>query len=60
LLVVHGSDDRAIRPSLGRALFEKATSPKRFVLVPGATHHDAHLLGEPMYRPAMRALFALP
>ncbi len=60
LLVVHGSDDRAIRPSLGRALYENATSPKRFVLVPGATHHDAHLVGEAMYRPALRELFSLP
>jgi len=30
------------------------------VLVPGATHHDAHLVGEAMYRPALRELFSLP
>ena len=33
VLVVHGADDSLIRPELGRALFERASAPKRFVLV---------------------------
>ncbi len=59
LLVVHGSDDRAIRPHLGRALYERATAPKRFVLVPGGSHHDTHVVGQSLYREALRELFGL-
>jgi len=59
LLVVHGSADRSVRPQLGRALFERATSAKRFVLVEGGSHHDTHKLGHSQYREALRELFGL-
>ncbi len=59
LLVVHGSEDRLIRPELGRALFECATGPKRFVLVEGGSHHDTHEIGHRQYREAVRELFGL-
>jgi uncharacterized protein len=59
LLVVHGSADRTVRPHLGRALFERATSDKRFMLVEGGSHHDTHLVGEAQYREALRELFGL-
>ena len=59
MLVVHGSEDRLIRPELGRALFECATGPKRFVLVEGGSHHDTHELGQQQYREAVRELFGL-
>jgi len=59
MLVVHGSEDRLIRPELGRALFECATAPKRFVLVEGGSHHDTHELGHLQYREAVRELFGL-
>ena len=57
LLVVHGSDDRLIPSSLGRALYDKATVPKRFVLVEGGSHHSTHSLGERQYADALRELF---
>jgi fermentation-respiration switch protein FrsA (DUF1100 family) len=57
--VVHGSADRLVRPQLGRDLYERATTPKRFVLVPGGSHRDTHALGHAQYREALRELFGL-
>ncbi|MBC8056531.1 MAG: alpha/beta fold hydrolase [Rhizobiales bacterium] len=57
LLVVHGSEDRLIQPTLGRALFERARSPKRFVLVDGGTHHNTNAVGQEAYRSAIAELF---
>ena len=59
LLVVHGSADRSVPPRLGRALFERASVAKRFVLVPGGSHHDSHALGAAQYRAALADLFGL-
>ncbi|WP_372524361.1 alpha/beta hydrolase [Piscinibacter sp.] len=59
LLVVHGSEDELIQPALGRALFELATAPKRFLLVEGGSHHDTHVIGEAQVREALRELFGL-
>ena len=59
ILVVHGSADHLVPPQLGRALFERATSAKRFVLVEGGSHHDTHRVGLPQVREAMRELFGL-
>lgn len=60
VLVVHGSEDRLISPELGRALYERAPQPKRFVLVPGGTHHNTNGLAQDEYRAAMAELFGLP
>jgi alpha-beta hydrolase superfamily lysophospholipase len=59
LLVVHGSEDELIRPAMGRALFERATAPKRFLLVEGGSHHDTHVVGLAQYREALHELFGL-
>ena len=59
ILVVHGANDGLIRPELGRALFEAAASPKRFVLVEGGTHYSTNGLGQQHYRDALRELFGL-
>ena len=59
LLVVHGSQDELICPELGRALFECATGPKRFLLVDGGSHHDTHAVGHAQLREAVRELFGL-
>jgi alpha-beta hydrolase superfamily lysophospholipase len=59
VLVVHGEDDGLIPPALGRALYERATSPKRFVLVPGGTHYSTNSIGQAQYRDALRELFGL-
>ena len=57
LLVVHGSEDRLIPSSLGRLLYDKATVPKRFVLVEGGSHHSTNALGQAHYGAALRELF---
>jgi alpha-beta hydrolase superfamily lysophospholipase len=59
VLVVHGSGDSLILPALGRALYERAKAPKRFVLVDGGTHYSTNGLGARQYRDALRELFGL-
>ncbi len=59
LLVVHGSADRLIQPTLGRALYERARAPKRFVLVEGGTHHNTNAVGHEAYRDAVAELFGV-
>jgi uncharacterized protein len=59
VLVVHGARDSLIKPELGRALYEQARSPKRFVLVDGGTHHNTNALGQVHYREALDTLFGL-
>ena len=59
LLVVHGSEDRLIQPTLGRALYERALVPKRFVLVEGGTHHNTNAVGHEAYRDAVAELFGV-
>ncbi|MES2990524.1 MAG: alpha/beta fold hydrolase [Pseudomonadota bacterium] len=59
VLVVHGANDSLIPPSLGRALFERATAPKQFVLVEGGTHYSTNGRGQAQYREALRALYGL-
>lgn len=60
VLVVHGSEDTLIQPALGQALYERAASPKRFVLVEGGSHHNTNSLGQDQYRQALADLFGLP
>ena len=59
VLVVHGDRDLLIPHTLGRALYDAAVSSKRFVLVPGGSHHDTHALGETSLRQALRELFGI-
>lgn len=48
-----------VSPQLGRALYELAQQPKRFVQVQGAVHEDTSLLGQAQYRQALQELFGL-
>ena len=59
LLVVHGSEDRTIKPELGRKLFDAAKEPKEFLLVEGGSHHNTIMVGLPQYREAIGRLFGL-
>nr|WP_246312361.1 alpha/beta fold hydrolase [Aquabacterium terrae] len=59
VLVVHGSEDTLIAPALGKALFERAAEPKRFLLVDGGSHHNTNSLGQAQYRAAIAELFGL-
>ena len=57
VLVVHGDSDGLIPPALGRALYERAAAPKRFVLVEGGTHYSTNSRGQRQYKDALRELF---
>jgi pimeloyl-ACP methyl ester carboxylesterase len=59
VLVVHGSEDRLVTPALARALYERAPTPKRFVLVDGGSHHNTNWVGLELYRRALRELFGV-
>jgi uncharacterized protein len=59
VLVVHGDNDSLIQPALGRALYDRAVEPKRFVLVQGGSHHNTNALAQPQYRQALADLFGL-
>lgn len=59
VLIVHGSADTLIPPALGRALYERAPEPKRFVLVEGGSHHNTNAVGQAQYRDALADLFGL-
>jgi uncharacterized protein len=59
LLVVHGALDKMIQPALGRALFERAKEPKRFILAETGTHHNAQSVVRDEVRDAMASLFGL-
>lgn len=59
LLVVHGSNDRVIKPALGRKLYEAAAQPKRFVLVDGGSHHNTNAVGQAAYRVALAEMFGI-
>jgi uncharacterized protein len=59
LLVVHGSEDRLISPTLGRRLFDAAQEPKRFILVEGGSHHNTNGLGQTQYRVALKEMFGI-
>jgi hypothetical protein len=49
LLSIHGDLDRAVPPSLGRALYEAAPQPKEWLPVPGAAHNDVSGVGGQSY-----------
>lgn len=59
LLVVHGTADPLIPVKLGRHLYEAAQSPKRLIIVEGATHHNTEAKAMPQYREALQELFGL-
>lgn len=59
VLMVHGEQDQLIPARLGRALFDLAPEPKRFILVAGGTHHNAGGVGLEAVRDGMTELFGL-
>jgi uncharacterized protein len=59
LLVVHGALDTMVTPDLGRALYERAKQPKRFVLIDGGLHHTLTATNQAPYRNAVLELFNL-
>jgi len=54
LLFIHGSDDSIIPIRLGRKLFEAASEPKEFHVIPGADHNDVFVVGGERYTALIR------
>jgi hypothetical protein len=48
-----------IQPALGRALYDQAREPKRFILADSGTHHNAQAMVSDQVRDAMHSLFGL-
>ena len=59
VLIVHGSRDSLVPSRFGKALYERATAPKRFVLVDGGTHYSTNRAGAEQYRAALHDLFGI-
>jgi fermentation-respiration switch protein FrsA (DUF1100 family) len=60
VFIVHGVGDRMVPARFSEALYEAAPSPKKLLLVDGAGHNNAMIVGEAGYRRALAELFALP
>ena len=58
LLVLHGDADEVVPLRHGRAVFEAAREPKRFVPIPGARHNDTYLVGGAPYWQAWESFLA--
>jgi fermentation-respiration switch protein FrsA (DUF1100 family) len=54
ILFMHGSEDSIIPLSLGRKLYEAASQPKEFYLIPGADHNDTFWVGGKEYLERVR------
>ncbi len=59
LIVVHAAADTMVSPELGRALYERAKPPKRFVLLEDARHHEIVAADHAPYRQAVAELFGV-
>jgi alpha-beta hydrolase superfamily lysophospholipase len=59
VLVTHGTRDSIVPFQMGERLFEAARSPKRFIRVEGAGHHNLSGAAFEDYRAAMADLFGL-
>jgi fermentation-respiration switch protein FrsA (DUF1100 family) len=60
ILFLHPGEDEIVPVRLGRALYEKARGPKRFVLLPGAHHNDSFELRMREHLEAIRDFLDLP
>ncbi len=58
LLILHGDADEVVPFRHGRAVFEAAREPKRFVRIPGARHNDTYVVGGAPYWHAWESFLA--
>ena len=59
VLITHGTRDSIVPYSMGERLFEAVKSPKRFIKVEGAGHHNLSGAAFEEYRQALQELFKL-
>ena len=60
VLIVHGTSDHMVPSRFSEALYQAAPAPKKLLLVDGASHSNAMIVGEEAYRQALADLFHLP
>ncbi len=59
LLLIHGSDDRTVPPSMGEVLYKQAKVPKKLFVIQGAGHNDLVTTGGEIYKDAVGDFVAL-
>jgi fermentation-respiration switch protein FrsA (DUF1100 family) len=60
VLILHGDEDEIVPIAHGRQLFDRASHPKQFFTIPGASHNDTWLVGgEPYWQAWERFLAGL-
>lgn len=57
LFIVHGTDDKLIKPSYSEAVYAQAHPPKELWLIPGARHDNMWDVGGKEYRDRIVAFF---
>ena len=60
VLIVHGTSDHMVPSRFSESLYQAAPAPKKLLLVDGAGHNNAMIVGEDAYRQALADLFHLP
>ena len=60
VFIAHGASDRMVPSRFSEALYKAAPAPKKLLLVEGAGHNNAMIVGEQEYRQALAELFGLP
>jgi len=60
VLIAHGGSDRMVPSRFSTALYDAAPEPKKLLLVEGASHNNAMILGEHDYLALIAQLFHLP
>jgi pimeloyl-ACP methyl ester carboxylesterase len=58
LLLFHGEQDSTIPASMSQTLFDRATVPKKILLVPKADHNDVSYIGDKNYDAAVQGFVA--
>jgi alpha-beta hydrolase superfamily lysophospholipase len=58
-LLVHGTSDRYVPARFSKTLYERATAPKKLLLVEGGSHNNSMRVGSAQYRAALNDLFGL-
>ena len=59
VVIVHGASDRMVPSRFSEALYQAAPQPKKLLLVEGAGHNNAMIVGEEAYRQALAEVFGL-
>ena len=57
LLMMHGQEDKYIRPDMSRRLFDLAGEPKEYWLIPGAKHNEGVQVAGEEYHQRVREFF---